>query len=722
MANCKQLASNKTPICLFTMAICNSSLFMIVTLYFSFIIPLATPLNFNLPNITPDDHIKTYADASISSEGLELTPAQQQKAGRATFVQPLHLWDKASGKLADFTTNFSFVIDSNGSTAYGDGLAFFLVPNPSSSLLVTKGGALGLPIDSGTINPSSDFVAVEFDTYYDNGWDPLPATSSPGTHVGININSLGSNASETWWSNITDGRESKAWIRYDSTSQILRVAFTNFKNNTQEEVVQDTLNYTIDLRKYLPEWVDVGFSAATGGSVETSIVKSWEFSSNLKNAKAPVLDPVPVTPSPSSVPVIPSPSPGTISGENIPGQKKNNKALVLGLSVGLCVLVSGILSWLGIGLWKKRSTRGKEETEVIFDLAMDDEFEKGSGPKKFSYAELAHATNNFSEEEKLGEGGFGGVYRGFCRESNSYVAIKRVSRGSKQGLKEYASEVKIISRLRHRNLVQLIGWCHEKEELLLVYELMPNGSLDTHLFKGKSLLTWAMRYRIAQGLASALLYLHEEWEQCVVHRDIKSSNIMLDSNFNAKLGDFGLARLVDHEKGLQTTVLAGTMGYMAPECVITVKASKVSDVYSFGIVALEIACGRKPIDLKAQETQIIMVEWVRDLYRMGKLLEAADPKLCGDFDEQEMERLMIVGLSCAHPDYNLRLSIREAIQVLNFESPLPILQSKLPVPTYSASPSRTERRPTSSASSGAGFPHPKYTIRILRFSSSIRSI
>lgn len=141
---------------------------------------------------------------------------------------------------------------------------------------------------------------------------------------------------------------------------------------------------------------------------------------------------------------------------------------------------------------------------------------------------------------------------------------------------------------------------------------MPNGSLDYHLFKGQSHLTWSIRFKIAQGLASALLYLHEEWEQCVVHRDIKSSNIMLDSNFNAKLGDFGLARLVDHEKGSQTTVLAGTMGYMAPECVTTGKASKETDVYSFGIVLLEIACGRKPIDPKAEEHQVNIVDWFGD--------------------------------------------------------------------------------------------------------------
>ena len=139
------------------------------------------------------------------------------------------------------------------------------------------------------------------------------------------------------------------------------------------------------------------------------------------------------------------------------------------------------------------------------------------------------------------------------------MAIKKVSEGSDQGIKEFESEVIIISRLRHRNLVNLIGWCHAGKKLLLVYEYMSNGSLDIHLFKKQSILQWAVRYNIARGLASALLYLHEEWEQCVVHRDIKPSNIMLDSEFNAKLGDFGLARFVDHAKSAQTTALAVTL-------------------------------------------------------------------------------------------------------------------------------------------------------------------
>nr|POF15886.1 l-type lectin-domain containing receptor kinase ix.1 [Quercus suber] len=365
------------------------------------------------------------------------------------------------------------------------------------------------------------------------------------------------------------------------------------------------------------------------------------------------------------------------------GSTKNKLGLIIGLAV------SSVGVSCGIGLlcflcWRKRAGGNTEDSGD--DDNMDDEFERGTGPRRFTYRELLNATNNFVERGKLGEGGFGGVYKGLLSESIVEVAVKRVSKGSKQGKKEYKSEVKIISRLRHRNLVQLIGWCHEQRELLLVYEYMPNGSLDSHLFGAKIMLKWPIRYKIAQGLASALLYLHEEWEQCVVHRDIKSSNIMLDSNFNAKLGDFGLARLVDHELGLQTTVVAGTMGYLAPECFTTGTASKESDVYSFGVVCLEIACGRKPVDPQAEPSKVRLVEWVWDLYGNGQLLEAVDKRLGMEFDEGQIKSLMVVGLWCCHPDPTSRPSIRQVIHVLKFEASLPILPSKLPVPMYVGPP------------------------------------
>ncbi|CAM0901443.1 unnamed protein product [Alopecurus aequalis] len=317
----------------------------------------------------------------------------------------------------------------------------------------------------------------------------------------------------------------------------------------------------------------------------------------------------------------------------------------------------------------------------------EEEFEKGAGPKRFRYNELAVSTNYFSDEEKLGEGGFGSVYRGYLKEADLHVAVKRISKGSQQGKKEYAAEVKIISRLRHRNLVQLIGWCHGGGELLLVYELMPNGSLDTHIHSHNNILQWPLRHEIVLGLGSALVYLHQEWEQCVLHRDIKPSNLMLDASFNVKLGDFGLARLVNHGQGSHTTKIAGTKGYMDPaECMITGRASTKSDVYSFGVVVLEIVCGRRPILVLRGNEAITMhlVQWVWDLYGDGRILDAADARLNGEFDGHEMERVMVASLWCTHPDMSLRPSIREAVNVMRFEAPLPSLPTKMPVATFVA--------------------------------------
>ncbi|KAI9071920.1 hypothetical protein K1719_046126 [Acacia pycnantha] len=584
-------------------------------------------------------NISVESAASIQQPLLYLVQSQRDQAqnysqGRATYTQAMHLWDKTTRKLANFNTNFTFEINSQGQSFFGDGMAFFLAPNGSKLPHSPKieGGSIGLIIGGNeTLFNSRDnpFVAVEFDIYTDY-WDP------PGTHVGVNISSIRSNATAPWFSNVPAGRINEAFISYNASTYNLSISFTN-GSDASNNVVWQHLHHIVDLRNYLPPFVSVGFSAATGVYYAIHQIQTWSFySEELPNIVAP--SPIP-----------------------IPSQKtgRNATSLAVGLGVG--------------GL--------------------------RNGAQKFSYSELASAANYFKDGQKLGQGGFGGVYKGFLKDSNSYVAIKRISKDSKQGKKEFASEVRIISQLRHRNLVQLIGWCHERKELLLVYEYMPHGSLDSHLFnKEQSLLTWSIRFKIAQGLASALLYLHEEWEQCVVHRDIKSSNIMLDSSFNAKLGDFGLARLVDHEKGAQTTALAGTMGYMAPECVTTGRASKETDVYSFGVVALEIICGRKPIISEAPEDKINIVQWVWDLYGIGRILEAVDSRLEGDFDHGQVECLLIVGLWCAHPDQNRRPSIRQAIHVLNFETPFPNLPSSYPILSYLEFPASFSILPSSNAS------------------------
>ncbi|OMO50045.1 hypothetical protein CCACVL1_30680 [Corchorus capsularis] len=375
-----------------------------------------------------------------------------------------------------------------------------------------------------------------------------------------------------------------------------------------------------------------------------------------------------------------------------PKEGKNRKGLVVGLVIGSSALLIFGLGFMAWFILRRKRKREKEKDDNVFDMLFSDEFGNGMGPRRFSFNELAKVTGNFDDENyKLGEGGFGSVYKGYLKDLDSYIAVKRVSRKSKQGLKEYASEVKIISRLRHKNLVKLIGWCHERGELMLIYEFMVNGSLDFHLFKGKSLLTWEIRYKIVKDLASALLYLHEEGDYCVLHRDIKTSNIMLDSNFNAKLGDFGLARLVDHSKGLKNTLLAGTVGYMAPECLSSGKASKESDVYSFGVVALEIACGRRSIIApKFEEAEsdqaLLLVPWVWESYGNQRILDVADKKLGMDFEPKQFECLVIVGLWCAHPSHDLRPSIRQVIQALHFEAPLPNLPSSMPLPNYNVVP------------------------------------
>nr|XP_043630808.1 L-type lectin-domain containing receptor kinase IX.1-like [Erigeron canadensis] len=652
--------------------------------YLLLFVPYATSITFNLTNIGPQnqqDIVMEGNGTNISNDEIRLTPDdiinsnQSRKTGRAIYRQRLHLWDSRSNELASFSTNFTFAIDSEGRSYYGDGLTFFIAQNNS---VITPGSAMGLPINVSTNRPTNQFVAVEFDTFWNRNWDPTDSSNtSVGDHVGISISSLISVRSQKWLSNVSGGGECQSWITYDSVSKNLSVSFTGYQNNTV--VRQDGLVFTVDLRSVLPEWVIFGFSAANGALVQKNTVKSWTFnSSNLPGDEN------------NELPPVPSPDPVN--------RKNSNRRVVLmvGIIVGVPITMAflGVLAFI---LWRRNKRRVDETEESGFAMEMNKELKIGTGPKQFSYQELVRATDNFAETEKLGEGGFGGVYRGFLQDSNTYVAVKRVSKSSKQGIKEYASEVRIISRLRHKNLVQLTGWCHEKGNLLLVYEYMKNGSLDSHLFKAKTLMTWATRFKIAHGLASALLYLHEEWEQCILHRDIKSSNVMLDSDFNAKLGDFGLAKLVDHEKGLRTTKMAGTMGYMAPECAMTGKASKESDVFSFGVVALEIASGRKPIDYKAEEKKVWLLEWVWELYGTGTLLEAVDPLLGSDFEEDELKTLMIVGLWCVHPDPEHRPSMRQAIQVLNSEASLPILPSKIPISSY-WTPSIPQNTPSSMVS------------------------
>ncbi|KAF5454345.1 hypothetical protein F2P56_024017 [Juglans regia] len=601
---------------------------------------------FQITRFDPSSTDMLYMGDAVPSGGaieMNLVGNYFCRVGWVVYARKVPVWDSETGKLTDFTTHYSFTIDTLGTRRYGDGLAFFLAPVGFKIPPNSEGEFLGLfNTTTSTSSHQSKIVHVEFDSFVNSEWDPEVQ------HVGISINSLRSANYTAWNASLHSGDTADVWITYTASTKKLSVSW---KYGTTSNAGENTnLSFETDLMQVLPEWVTVGFSAATGsGLLERHTLQSWEFNSTLDIAEPN-------------------------------GKNARKMTILVSITISGGILIAGALLTFVI-LWKWKGKK-KKTPETMNLTSINDDLERGAGPRRFSYGDLASSTNNFSNERKLGEGGFGAVYKGYLIELDIAVAVKKISRGSKQGRKEYLTEVKIISRLRHKNLVQLIGWCHDRGEFLLVYEFMPNGSLDAHLFGKRNPLTWALRHKIATGLASALLYLHEEWEQCVIHRDIKSSNVMLDSSFNVKLGDFGLARLMDHELGPQTTGLAGTLGYMAPEYVSTGRASKESDVYSYGVVALEIATGRKPVDLPDKESAMGLVEWVWNLYGSGRLPMAIDERMHMDFDLKQIECLMIVGLWCTYPDRSLRPSIRQAIKVLQFEATMPNLPMMMPVSLY----------------------------------------
>ncbi|XP_031489601.1 L-type lectin-domain containing receptor kinase SIT2-like [Nymphaea colorata] len=237
-------------------------------------------------------------------------------------------------------------------------------------------------------------------------------------------------------------------------------------------------------------------------------------------------------------------------------------------------------------------------------------------PHRLPYKKIYRATKGFKEE--LGKGGFGSVYKGVLPRSKIEVAVKRVSHGSKQGMREFVAELSSLGRMRHRNLVQLHGWCRRGEDLLLVYEFMQNGSLDSHLFGTKeSRLSWEQRFKILKGIAFGLLYLHEEWEQVVVHRDVKASNVLLD-----------------------------------------------------GALLQEVACGRRPIEPERPSEEMILVELVHSMWKGGRILDAMDKRLGTSFVVEEAELVLKLGLLCSQSAPESRPNMRQLTQFLNGDVPL----------------------------------------------------
>ncbi|KAF7848879.1 hypothetical protein BT93_L1474 [Corymbia citriodora subsp. variegata] len=324
-----------------------------------------------------------------------------------------------------------------------------------------------------------------------------------------------------------------------------------------------------------------------------------------------------------------------------PDKRKNRMPLVTGIAVGVGVMLflSTFVAFYYLRIRKRPSS--DEETDAL---------RVATGALTFNYSELQNATNGFSLANKLGQGGFGIVYKGTLGDRR-LVAVKKLSVASDQGNNQFLAEIATISAVQHRNLVKLYGCCVHGDERLLVYEFLENSSLDHALFGKTSLLIdWGTRYDICLGIARGLAYLHEESRVKIVHRDVKASNILLDATLNPKISDFGLAKLYNDKMTHISTKVAGTMGYLAPEYVMRGHLSEKTDVFAFGVVALEIVAGKPNF---ASEKEESLLEWAWHLYENERHVDIVDPRL-SIFEEEGVKNVIHVALLCTQMQPSLR--------------------------------------------------------------------
>ncbi|KAL2500545.1 Protein kinase superfamily protein [Forsythia ovata] len=286
--------------------------------------------------------------------------------------------------------------------------------------------------------------------------------------------------------------------------------------------------------------------------------------------------------------------------------------------------------------------------------------------KLFSYNSLRSATGHFHPSNRIGRGGFGVVYKGVLRDGTE-VAVKTLSAESKQGTNEFLTEINMISSIQHANLVQLIGCCIEDKNRILVYEYLENGCLTSALIGSKSKrvdLDWPKRATICMGTASGLAFLHEEAEPHIVHRDIKASNVLLDKDFNPKIGDFGLAKLFPDNVTHVSTRVAGTIGYLAPEYALLAQLTKKADVYSFGVLLLEIISGKSSSKAAFGEELLVLLEWAWKLRNEGRSLEIVDPDLV-QYPRDELMRFITVALFCTQANSQRRPDMKQVLTMLS---------------------------------------------------------
>ncbi|CAL9228763.1 unnamed protein product [Arabidopsis halleri] len=602
-------------------------------------------------------NIVTTGTATIKPDGLlRLTDRNPNVTGTSFYHKPVRLLETNTSStyttVRSFSTSFVFVIIPASSSNGGFGFTFTLSPTPD------RPGAesaqyLGLLNKANDGNSTNHVFAVEFDTVqgFKDGADRT------GNHIGLNFNSLTSDVQEPvgYYDNTDPDRKEdfplqsgdpiRAILDYDGPTQTLNL--TVYPANLKSIPVRPLISRPVPkLSQIVEEEMYVGFTAATGRDQSSAhYIMGWSFSSGGDLLTADTLDLL----------ELPRPPPNTAKKR---GYNSQVLALIVALSGVTLVLLALLFFFV---MYKKRLQQG----EILEDWEINH-------PHRLRYKDLYAATDGFKENRIIGTGGFGTVFRGnISSPSSDQIAVKKITPNSMQGVREFIAEIESLGRLRHKNLVNLQGWCKQKNDLLLIYDYIPNGSLDSLLYsrprQSGAVLPWNARFQIAKGIASGLLYLHEEWEKIVIHRDIKPSNVLIEDDMNPRLGDFGLARLYERGSQSNTTVVVGTIGYMAPELARNGKSSSASDVFAFGVLLLEIVSGRRPTD----SGTFFLADWVMELHARGEILHAVDPRLGFGYDSVEARLALLVGLLCCHQRPTSRPSMRMVLRYLNGDRDVP---------------------------------------------------
>ncbi|XP_022573287.2 L-type lectin-domain containing receptor kinase V.4-like isoform X1 [Brassica napus] len=549
-----------------------------------------------------------------------------------------------NGTVPSFSVSFFFAIVPEHKHKGSHGMAFVISPTRG-----TPGASadqyLGIFNKSNNGNISNHIIAVELDIHKDEEFGDVD-----DNHVGININGMESIDSHPAGYYDQDGQFRNISL---ISGKLLRVTILYSQENKQLNVTLSSpeeayhpdkplLSLNKDLSPYVLEKMYVGFSASTGLVGAMHYMWNWFFTYGLSVHE---LDfPIPTFP--------PYPNP-----------KSQVKRTVMATFLTILLFIALVASALSIFFYK----RHKMVKEVL------EEWEIQCGPHRFSYKELFKATKGFSDKQLLGKGGFGQVFKGTLPGSDTEIAVKRISHDSRQGMQEFLAEISTIGRLRHQNLVRLQGYCRYKEQLYLVYDFMPNGSLDKYLYRrgNQEPLTWNQRFKIIKDVAYALCYLHHEWGQVVIHRDIKPANVLIDHHMDARLGDFGLAKLYDQGFVPHTSRVIGTIGYIAPELIRSGRATTGTDVYAFGLFMLEVSCGRRLIEPRAPSNEAVLAEWTLECWESGDILEAASERLRGEQDREQVELVLKLGVLCSHQVATIRPDMSKVIKILNCDVQLP---------------------------------------------------